>query len=41
VLEATLRIKEVLKGEPPADGKVRANAAQHYCNVLLVPALTT
>jgi hypothetical protein len=36
VLEATLRIKEVLKGEPPADGKVRAYASQG-CNVLLVP----
>jgi hypothetical protein len=36
VLEATLRIKEVLKGEPPADGKVRAFGEQ-YCNVLLVP----
>jgi hypothetical protein len=35
-LVATLRIKEVLKGEPPADGKVRASA-QQYCNVLLVP----
>src|SRR5262245_59765572 len=29
VLEATLRIKEVLKGDPPADGKVRAVAEQH------------
>jgi hypothetical protein len=37
VLVATLRIEEVLKGEPPADGKVRASAQQHFCNVLLVP----
>ena len=36
VLEATLRINEVLKGEPPADGKVRAFGEQE-CNVLLVP----
>jgi hypothetical protein len=36
VLVATLRIEEALKGEPPADGKVRAYAKQR-CNVLLVP----
>jgi len=36
VMEVTLRIKEVLKGEPPADSKVRAFAEQE-CNVLLVP----
>jgi hypothetical protein len=36
VLLATLHVKEVLKGEPPVDGKVRASAEQE-CNLLLVP----
>jgi hypothetical protein len=36
MMVATLRVIEVLKGEPPADGKVRASASQD-CNVLLVP----
>ena len=36
LLQATLHVKEVLKGQPPADGRVTASA-QRFCNVLLVP----
>ena len=35
VVEATVRVVEMLKGEPPADGKVRAFAEVH-CNVRLM-----
>src|SRR5262245_32086353 len=36
VMEVMLRIKEVLNGGPPEDGKVRA-FGEGECNVLLVP----
>jgi hypothetical protein len=38
IVEATFRVVEILKGQPPADGKVKSLPWNRGCSVFLFPA---